>query len=266
MKRRTLLLASLCLSCTLSAPAQERDPRLRAPSKPPPTVSLPDLVVVGITFGDASAPSNVRVEVRNQGKAKSGECHLAFMSGKPSDTSTTAQRVWTVDVPAIEAGHGAFLRFKVEPLKESDGPWRATVDRSGVVKESDEGNNTLAYTAPAPAPPPATHLPDLYIYRFSLEDPYTGKVTVVVANKGVAHAAPSTLRLIVWEVGKFEQKEAKTVFVKVPEIAVGGKVTVNAVAGVPVMSTKFSLYVDISEEVAESNEKNNRAEGEAGKY
>ena len=74
------------------------------------------------------------------------------------------------------------------------------------------------------------------------------------------------LRLIVWEPGQFEKKEAKTVFVKVPPLHTGVKATVVAIAGIPIINTKYSMFVDIDHDVKELNENNNRAEGEAGNY
>jgi len=97
-------------------------------------------------------------------------------------------------------------------------------------------------------------------------DPAHGMVMVEVANKGGGKSGPSTLRLIVWEPGKFEQQEAKTVFVKVRAIDAGQSVKLTVRAAVPIINTKYSMFIDISHEVAETNENNNRAEGEAGNY
>lgn len=227
--------------------------------------AAPDLVVRQISF--EPEPSRIRVRVLNVGQGPSTKCYLALASTAVDGSSLpTKQRVWTIEIPPLEAGKGFSNVVDVAPLNQSNGPWRATVDRSNTVQESNEDNNTLTFPMRNPGPMPPRRLPDLTIYTFSLSEPYTGNVGVVIANKGSGNAGPSTLRLIVWEAGKFEQKEAKTVFVKVPAVAAGQKVRVHAVAGVPIMSTKFSLYVDISEEVAESNENNNRGEGEGGKY
>ncbi len=114
--------------------------------------------------------------------------------------------------------------------------------------------------------PPKWQLPDLVISHFQLMEPSTGEVQVAVTNKGTGNSGACTLRLIVWEPGKFEQKEAKTVFVKVPAMHNGQTISVKAIAGVPIINTKYSLYIDISEEVRESNENNNRGEGNAGNY
>jgi hypothetical protein len=104
------------------------------------------------------------------------------------------------------------------------------------------------------------------IDHFSLTDPSSGEVTVAVTNKGDSSSTECSLRLIVWEPGKFEQKEAKTVFVKVPAIHGGQTISVKAIAGLAIINTKYSLYIDIGANVKESNENNNRAEGEAGNY
>jgi hypothetical protein len=230
-----------------------------------PQAGAPDLVVREITFEQES--SKIRVRVLNVGRGASSNCHLALASQTPADSSlATKQRVWTIEIPALEAGKGFSDVVDISPLSQTNGPWRATVDRSNKVKESNENNNALTYPMRNPGPVPPRRLPDLTIYSFSLAEPSTGHVGILVANTGLADAGPSTLRLIVWEPGKFEQKDAKTVFVKVPAVARNHKARVNAVAGIPIINTKFSIFVDISEEVAESNEDNNRGEGEAGNY
>ena len=64
----------------------------------------------------------------------------------------------------------------------------------------------------------------------------------------------------------FEVESTKTVFVKVTPLHTGAKATVVAIAGVPIINTKYSMFVDIGHDVTELNENNNRAEGEAGNY
>jgi hypothetical protein len=99
-----------------------------------------------------------------------------------------------------------------------------------------------------------------------LTDPSKGQVKIEVTNKGRVNSRSCTLRLIIWEQGKFEKKEARTVFVNVKAIQTGQSTTVIAEAGVPIISTRYSMYIDIGNEVAETNENNNRAEGEAGHH
>ena len=225
-----------------------------------------DLIVKEIVF--EKSPSQIRVRVVNQGTEASAECYLALQSLVGTDVSlATKQRVWTIPVPALEAGKGFSNVIDVAPLTQTNGPWRATIDRSNTVAESNEKNNTLRYPNGNPGPvPPNYRRPDLVIAQFELTDPAHGQVVVEVANKGGGNAGPSTLRLIVWEPGKFEQQEAKTVFVKVRAIEAGGSVKFPVRVAVPIINTKYSMFIDISHEVAESNEDNNRAEGEAGNF
>lgn len=226
----------------------------------------PDLVVKEIVFDQA--PSQIRVRVLNQGTGAAGSCHLALQSMLRNDPVVpTKQRVWTIEIPPLAAGKGFSNVIDVTPLTQKDGPWRAMIDRSNVIAESNESNNTLAYPSGNPGPvPPDFRKPDLVIARFQLMDPSKGEVQVAVTNKGSGNAGPSTLRLIVWEPEKFEQKEAKTVFVKVQALHPGQTASVLVAAGVPIINTKYSLYIDIGEAVSESNENNNRGEGNAGNF
>ena len=234
------------------------------------TVAAPDLVVKEIGFEPQSA-STIRVRVFNQGTVASSSCHLALQSLAGADASLpTKQRVWTIPIPALEAGKGISNVIDVSPLAQSNGPWRATIDRSNVVAESNEGNNSLTYsnaksTNPGPVPPNRRRA-DLVIDSFTLTDPAHGEVKVNIRNQGGGNSQTCTLRLIVWEPGQFEQKEARTVFVKVQPLHSLQSVTTTVRAGVPIINTKYSMYIDISEEVPETDENNNRAEGEAGNF
>ena len=230
------------------------------------TPDKPDLIVKEIVF--EQSPSQIRVRVVNQGTGASSECYLALQTGAGTDASLpTKQRVWSIPVPTLEPGKGFSNVIDVAPLTQTNGPWSATIDRSNTVAESNERNNTLRYPMVNPGPvPPNYRRPDLVITDFDLIDPAHGDVMVQIANKGSGFAGPSTLRLIVWEQGQFEQKEAKTVFVKVRAIEAGGGVRFPVRTSVPIINTKYSMFIDISHEVAESNEDNNRAEGEAGNY
>ena len=230
------------------------------------TFDRPDLIVEEIVF--ESSPSVLRVRVVNQGTAASSGCYLALASLMGDDPSAgTKQRVWTIPIPALEPGKGFSNTIDVAPLTQTKGPWRATVDRSNALAESNESNNSLTYprTNSGPISLPR-HLPDLVIDHFTLTDVTSGEVTVAVTNKGTSNSTECSLRLIVWEPGKFEHQEAKTVFVKVPAIHNGQTISVKAIAGVPIINTKYSLYIDISGQVIELDENNNRGEGEAGNY
>ncbi len=243
---------------------------LAVDKSPGPTVpnqstdGLADLVVSQIAFDQS--PSKIRVRVMNSGNGPSTVCHLALQSLTGNDpTLPTTKRVWTIEIPALEAGKGYSNVIDVSPLTQNNGPWKASVDRSNEVKESNEANNSLTYPTGDSGPVSAAGLlPDLVITKFTLRDPDTGVVAVVVKNIGQGDAGACTLRLIVWEPGQFERKDAKTVFLKVGSIAAQQSVAVRIRAGVPIINAKYSMFIDISEEVVESNENNNRAEGDAG--
>ena len=251
---------------TLSLLALAAVPLLMTPLAPPADgargLAAPDLVVSKITF--ETVASQIRVLVENEGSTASASCYLALRSLVGSDASLpTKQRVWSIQIPALEAGKGYSIAIDVAPLGQSNGPWQATIDRSNVVAESNEANNSLTY--PKANPGPALQA-DLVIDNFQLLDPEHGDVKVIVANKGQFASKACSLRLIVWEPGKFEQKEAKTIFVKVGALQAAQTVIVMARPGVPIINTRYSMYIDIGNDVTESNEENNRAEGEAGNF
>lgn len=99
------------------------------------------------------------------------------------------------------------------------------------------------------AKPTPRRLPDLVIDHFELTAPSRGEVKVQVTNKGGGNAGASTLRLIVWKAGKYQQKEAATVFAKVPALAAGQTTSIVVMAGVPIRRAKHSISIDISEDV-----------------
>jgi hypothetical protein len=212
---------------------------------PPPT-SLPDLIVKEISF--EQAPSQIRVQVINRGNAPSSNCFLALQSLADDDPSRgTKQRVWTIEIPALEVGKGFSNVIDVSPLTQTSSRWKATVDRSNTVKESNEDNNSLLF--PAGSDGPSRGLPDLVIDHFEVTNPSKGEVKIQVTNQGGGRAGTSTLRLIVWKAGKFEQKEVATVFARVPALASGQTTSIVVMAAVPIRRTKHSLSIDISEDV-----------------
>ena len=111
--------------------------------QPTPSEPAPDLVVTEIIF--EQSPEKIRVRVMNIGSAASTSCFLALISGAGDDPSLgTKKRVWSIQVPALEAGKGFSTVIDVSPLTQTNGPWKATVDRSNTVKESNETNNSLS--------------------------------------------------------------------------------------------------------------------------
>jgi hypothetical protein len=104
----------------------------------------PDLVVTQIIF--EQSPAKIRVRVMNNGSGASTSCFLALASGAGDDPSLgTKKRVWSIPVPALDAGKGFSTVIDVSPLTQTNGPWRAIVDRSNTVKESNETNNSLTH-------------------------------------------------------------------------------------------------------------------------
>ncbi len=106
--------------------------------------AAPDLVVSEIVFDES--PGQIRVRIMNVGNAASSACFLALASGAKDDPSIgTKTRVWSINVPALEAGKGFSAVIDVSPLAQTNGPWKAIVDRSNSVKESNETNNSLIH-------------------------------------------------------------------------------------------------------------------------
>ena len=109
-----------------------------------PQIEAPDLVVTQIVF--EQSPARIRVRVMNAGNAASTKGFLALTSLGGDDSSlSTKQRTWTIPIPALEAGKGFSNVIDVSPLTQTNGPWKATVDRSNTVKESNEENNSITY-------------------------------------------------------------------------------------------------------------------------
>ena len=111
--------------------------------QPDPASAAPDLVVSEIIFDQS--PSQIRVRVMNNGSAASSSCYLALLSGAGDDPSLGKKRVWSIQVPALEPGKGFSTAIDLSPLTQSNGPWKATIDRSNSVKESNETNNSLTH-------------------------------------------------------------------------------------------------------------------------
>jgi len=109
-----------------------------------PAQKAPDLVVTQILF--EQSPARIRVRVMNSGSAASTSCFLALASGAGDNPSLgTKKRVWSIPVPALQAGKGFSSVIDVSPLSQTNGPWKAIVDRSDTVKESNESNNSLTH-------------------------------------------------------------------------------------------------------------------------
>jgi len=95
---------------------------------------------------------------------------------------------------------------------------------------------------------PGRNLSDLVIERYEITNSSRGEVKIVVMNKGGGSSGPSTLRLIVLKAGRLGQKEAATVFAKVPALASGQTTFIFVKAGVPSSKRKHAISIDISED------------------
>jgi tartrate dehydratase alpha subunit/fumarate hydratase class I-like protein len=91
-------------------------------------------------------------------------------------------------------------------------------------------------------------LSDLVIDHFEIMNSSRGEVKIVVVNKGGGSSGTSTLRLIVLKAGRLGQKEAATVFAKVPALASGQTTFIFVKAGVPISKRKHAISIDISED------------------
>lgn len=112
--------------------------------QPTPAQPAPDLVVTQIMF--EQSPAKIRVRVMNIGSGASTGCFLALASGAGDEPFLgTKKRVWSIPVPALEAGKGFSTVIDVSPLTQTNGPWKAIIDRSNTVKESNETNNSLTH-------------------------------------------------------------------------------------------------------------------------
>jgi hypothetical protein len=112
-------------------------------SEPEPAQSAPDLVVSEIIFDQS--PGQIRVRVMNVGNAASSACFLALISGAKDPSIVTKRRVWSINIPALDAGKGFSTVVDVWPLTQTNGPWKAIVDRSNSVEESNETNNSFTH-------------------------------------------------------------------------------------------------------------------------
>ena len=105
--------------------------------------AAPDLVVTQIIFDES--PSRIRVRVMNAGAGPASKCFLALTSMADDASLPTKKRTWTIPIPALAGGKGFSNAIDVSPLTQTNGPWKAKIDRSNTVKESNEENNTMIF-------------------------------------------------------------------------------------------------------------------------
>jgi hypothetical protein len=117
--------------------------------------------------------------------------------------------------------------------------------RSNPIKGTGAGKEAVWQTRPDG---PSRSLSDLVIDRYEITNSSRGEVKIVVTNKGGDSSGPSTLRLIVLKAGRLGQREAATVFAKVPPLSAGQTTFIFVKAGVRIGKRKHAISIDINED------------------
>jgi hypothetical protein len=118
---------------------QNPDGRIKQGNPSTQTVAvLPDLVATGIYYEQAN---KLRVRILNQGNGDAKSCYLALMILKENGPASAPQKVWSVAIPPLKAHKGYSAIISIAPFTYADHAFLARIDRSDVVKESDESNN-----------------------------------------------------------------------------------------------------------------------------
>jgi hypothetical protein len=198
-----------CESPTPTAsPSPSASPSASPTGSPTTEPPLPDLVV--------STVASDHVVVKNIGDGPAG----GFV--------VDAGDAGTFNLSGLSAGGSRTLPFDC-----TEGPIVVIVDATGLVVESNEGNNQRTGG-------PFTCLPDLVVAAIGID-------SVTIANEGVGGAGPSTLSV-----------NGQTF--DVPAIGAGGSIEVHSgcFGGV------VQAIADLLDEVAESNEGNNARTTDVG--
>ncbi len=205
--------------------------------------ALPDLVVDSITY-TPSAPTlgttlNFAVVVRNQGNAPAGSFTVRLQGAGPSQDRT---------VSSLAAGSSVTLSFSL-PLSTSPETFTATADVLNQVAESDEGNNTRQITVSAVQPA----LPDLVVESvvYTPTSPALGTILtfqITVKNQGGSSAGLFYIAL---------QGLSGTQYASVSGLGPGARATVTLQLPLSAATETFTVTVDATRRVAESDETNN---------
>ena len=140
MKTRYIAIATLSLILGVAAQTQTMAQGQVEGMPNAKVIALPDLVVTGISY---EANNKVRVRVLNQGKGSSGKCYLALMMLSGGGPASAPQKVWTIEIPPLAAGKGFSMPISIAPKTWVDVAFKALVDRSDNVRETNETNNEL---------------------------------------------------------------------------------------------------------------------------
>lgn len=214
-------------------------------------VALPDLIVSALSANKAEYNAGdtitVTATIRNQGQSQANGFYVSLTS---SDLSTQ-----TKYISSLGAGSSTNVSFiYIAPTFSStrNVTVMATADSTGVVTESNEGNNTRSTTFRVVA------LPDLIVTALSgdntlYEAGETVKVSAVVKNAGSVSAAATTIRLTVPDIGTFSSS--------LTALSAGESRTVTfsftASTSLIPQSITVTAYADPDNVVMESDESNN---------
>lgn len=128
MKIKSILLVVCLLALVIT------EPRAKAMKNMPTPPPLPDYVVADVSTVDYDA---VKVRVKNQGLITATPCYLALTI----KTTAGKIKVFSPKVNGLPPGQETEVVVKTGlDLIQAD--YKAVVDRSNTVKESDETNNT----------------------------------------------------------------------------------------------------------------------------
>jgi PGF-pre-PGF domain-containing protein len=152
------------------------------------TVEGPDLTIEDFSF-DPTNPEpgqtvNITAIVKNQGTITSEATNLEY--------HINGNRIDEREVPSIEAGQDARIRFSWEPETEGTVQVSSKIDaRNSVLETNEDNNERVATLTVAGNPGPGLLLPDLIINDIvpEVSAPHVGKllnITLKVRNQGTA--------------------------------------------------------------------------------
>ncbi|HEX9206484.1 MAG TPA: CARDB domain-containing protein, partial [Candidatus Deferrimicrobiaceae bacterium] len=231
----------------------------------------PDLVMTSVS-GPSSAetgrPITLAGTVMNQGRIKAGAFSVGFYLSTDDRISTKDVYVGSVSVPSLGAGSGQTISFTgTVPSTLSVGTYfvGAVADSTGLVAESDEGNNPLAGN-----PVAVTRLyPDLVVV--SVSGPPSGltgqtvPVTVIVRNAGTGAAPSAYLNVYLSKDAAITTLDTRIGYVFAPALPAGAEQTITVNGTIPAAQAPGTWYLgaiaDAFSSIAEPDESNNALAG-----
>lgn len=221
--------------------------------------ALPDLKVRQFEFPPKTKDS-LRLQIANYGKGHATACTLRLTVRRIDGVA--AERTTRIRVPSILAEKYEWVVIDAssilpETVSLKDTTFHLHVDATRVVRELDESNNETWYN-PETA---GKEAPDLKVRQLQFPSGHDKTVKVEVGNYGKANAPHSVLRLTIWRI-KGASVE-RTTNEKVPPVRASSStwVVIDATGILPeniaLIGTTFSLDVDATGTVRESDEANN---------